>query len=85
MFSLYILIFALSNFYNLYIHLLVNEYLKIFYTFFFLYIGCKCIHLIMEGVSHSLSKTPDLILTFFNGQHILYELVNVEKQFLKDI
>ena len=28
-------------------------------------------HLMMEGVSHGLLKTPDLILTFFNGQHIL--------------
>ena len=27
----------------------------------------------MEGVSHGLSKTPDLILTFVNGQHILGE------------
>ena len=42
-------------------------------------------HLRMEGVSHGLSKTPDLILTFFNGQYILYELVNVDIQFLKDI
>ena len=30
----------------------------------------------MEGVSHGLSKTPDLILTFFNGQHLLYEIQN---------
>ena len=42
-------------------------------------------HLRMEEVSHCLSKTPDLILTFFNGQYILYELVNVEIKFLKDI
>ena len=42
-------------------------------------------HLMMEVVSHGLSKTPDLILTFFNGQHILYELVNVEIKILKDI
>ena len=35
----------------------------------------------MEGVSHGLSKTPDLILTFFYGQLILYTLVNVEVQF----
>ena len=39
----------------------------------------------MEGVSHGLSKTPDLILTVLNGQHILYELVNVEINFVKDI
>ena len=39
----------------------------------------------MEGVSHGLSKIPYLILTFFNGQHILYALVNVEIKFLKDI
>ena len=32
----------------------------------------------MERVSHGLSKTPDLILNLFNGQHILYELVNIE-------
>ena len=42
-------------------------------------------HLMMEGVSHGLSKIPDLILTFCNGQHILYESVNVEIHFLKDI
>ena len=42
-------------------------------------------HLMMEGVSHGLSKTPDLILTFFNGQHILYELVNVEINFFLNI
>ena len=39
----------------------------------------------MEGVNHGSSKTPDLILTFCNGQHILYALVNVEITFLKDI
>ena len=39
----------------------------------------------MEGVSHGLSKTPDLILILFNGQQILYALVNVEIIFLKDI
>ena len=39
----------------------------------------------MEGVIHDLSKTPDLILTFFNGQHILYEFVDVEIQILKYI
>ena len=43
------------------------------------------IYLMMKGVCHGLSKTPDLILTFLNGQHILYELVNVEILFLKDI
>ena len=32
----------------------------------------------MDVVKHSLSKTPDLILTFFIGQYILYALVNVE-------
>ena len=33
----------------------------------------------MEGVS----KTPDLILTFFNGQHIIYALFNIEIHFFK--
>ena len=61
----------------MYIHLLVNDYLKIL---FFL-----PIHLMMEVVSHGLSKTPDLILTFFNGQYIIYALVNVEIKLLKDI
>ena len=39
----------------------------------------------MEGVSHGLSKTQNLILTLFNGQHILYALVDVEIHYFKDI